>query len=217
MRMLRGLRGLRGLRKRGAILVVSCLTSLVLGCDRRQSVADKPTAVTVTNVVEVAREVVVTNMVTLTVTNVVVERREPERVLSARRTAPYRVSAGNLDEATLRKLVSEAGARTVECEGGAVALVEASDRAVKALRGVADVEALSAEGKVAADAGEDVRVVPLSSIDASAVAQAIRGLGGEVVQVVTVGKPAVRAKLSYAAIHKLAERGDVRRIERDKK
>ena len=198
--------------------LVLCLLAAV-GCDRRQSAAGLPASVTVTNVVEVSREVVVTNTVTreLTVTNVVTVKREAERVLSGRRTAPYRVSVGKLDEATLRKLVSEAGARTIECEGGAVALVEASDKAVRAMRAVADVEALSAEGKIAADAGENVRIVPLSSIDAAAVTQAVRELGGEVVQVVTVGSPAVRAKISYAAIRKLAERGDVRRIERDGK
>ena len=207
---------MRRLRGVEAILVVSCLASLVLGCDRRQSTAVEPVAVTVTNVVEVTREVVFTNTVTLTVTNAVIEKREPVRVLSGRRTAPYRVSAEKLDEATLRRLVSESGARTVTCEAGAVALVEASDKAVKAIRRVADVEPLSAEGKIAADAGENVRVVPLSSIDAAAVTQAIRELGGEVVQVVTVGAPMVRAKLSYVAIRKLAERGDVRRIERDK-
>ena len=198
--------------------LVLCLLAAV-GCDRRQSAADLPASVTVTNVVAVTREVVVTNTVTreLTVTNVVTVKREAERVLSGRRTAPYRVSVGKLDEATLRKLVSEAGARTIECEGGAVALVEASDKAVRAMRAVADVEALSPESKVAVDAGEDVRIVPLSSIDAAAVTRAVRELGGEVVQVVTVGNPAVRAKISYTAIRKLAERGDVRRIERDGK
>ena len=207
---------MRGLE---AILVVSCLASFVLGCDRQQSVAGLPSAVTVTNVVEVMREVVVTNTVTreLAVTNVVVEKREPERVLSGRRTAPYRVSAGNLDEPTLRRMVSNAGARVIECENGAVALVEASDKAVAALRRVVDVEPLSAEGKVATDAGENVKVFPLSSIDASALATAIRGLGGKIVQVTTVGRPVVRAKISYSAIRKLAERGDVRRIERDEK
>ena len=198
--------------------LVLCLLAAV-GCDRQQSTAVGAVAVTVTNVVEVTREVVVTNTVTreLTVTNVVIEKRAPVRILSGRRTAPYRVSAGRLDEATLRKLISETGARTIMCEGGAVALVEASDKAVKAIRRVADIEPLSVEGKVAADAGEDVRIVPLSSIDAAAVTQAIRELGGEVVQVVTVGAPMVRARLSYVAIRKLAERGDVRRIERDKK
>ena len=205
---------MRGLRE---FLLVACLVAIAVGCDRQQSTAVEPAVVTVTNVVEMTREVVVTNAVTLTVTNVVVERREPVRVLSGRRTAPYRVSAGRLDEATLRKLMSDSGARTITCEAGAVALVEASDKAVKAIRRVADIEPLSVEGKVAADAGEDVRIVPLSSIDAAAVTQAIRELGGEVVQVVTVGAPMVRARLSYVAIRKLAERGDVRRIERDKK
>ena len=196
-------------------LLVACLVAIAVGCDRQQSTAVEPAVVAVTNVVEVTREVVVTNAVTLTVTNVVIEKREPVRVLSGRRTAPYRVSAGKLDEATLRKLVSESGARTITCEAGAVALVEASDKAAKALRGVVDVEALSPEGKIAADAGESVRIVPLSSIDAAAVTRAVRELGGEIVQVVTVGSPAVRAKLSYTVIRKLAERGDVRRIERD--
>ena len=192
---------------------------IAVGCDRRQSTAAENAVVTVTNVVEVTREVVVTNTVTreLTVTNVVVEGREPERVLSGRRTAPYRVSAGKLDEAALRRIVSDAGARVIECEDGAVALVEASDKAVAALRRVVNAEQLSAEGKVAVDAGECVRVLPLSSIDAAAVSAAIRALGGEIVQVVTVGRPVVRARISYSAIRKLAERGDVRRIERDDK
>ena len=195
------------------------LVSIAVGCDRQQSTAVERATVTVTNVVEVTREVVVTNTVTVatTVTNVVIEKREPERVLSGRRTAPYRVSAGKLDEAALRRIVSDAGARVIECEDGAVALVEASDKAAAALRRVANAELLSAEGKIAADAGENVKVLPLSSIDAAAVSAAIRAAGGEIVQVVTVGRPAVRAKLSYSAIRKLAERGDVRRIERDAK
>ena len=195
------------------------LVSIAVGCDRQQSTAVERATVTVTNVVEVTKEVVVTNTVTVTttVTNVVIEKREPERVLSGRRTAPYRVSAGKLDEAALRRIVSDAGARVIECEAGAVALVEASDKAAAALRRVANAELLSAEGKIAADAGENVKVLPLSSIDAAAVSAAIRAAGGEIVQVVTVGRPAVRAKLSYSAIRKLAERGDVRRIERDAK
>ena len=196
---------------------VSCLASFVLGCDRQLSTTAEPPVVTVTNVVEVTREVVVTNEVTLTVTNVVVERREPVRVLSSRKTAPYAVSAAALDEATLRRIISDAGARTISCSGGAVALVEASDRAVKALRRVTTVEAVSVEGKVAADAGENVRVIPVSSIDSAAVAAAIRAAGGEVVQVVTVGSPAIRARVPYSVIRKLAERGDVRSIERDEK
>ena len=202
--------------RRLEVLVLCALS--VVGCGREEPVASAKGPVTVTNVVEVTREVVVTNTVTreLTMTNVVIERREPERVLSGRRTAPYRVSVGNLDEPTLRKMISNAGARVIECENGAVALVEASERAVATLRQVANAELLSAEGKNASDAGERVKVIPLSSIDAAAVVAAIRGLGGEIVQVTTVGSPVVRAKISYSAIRKLAERGDVRRIERDK-
>ena len=197
---------------------VLCLLSLVLGCGREQQpTAVEPTVVTVTNVVETVREVAVTNTVTLTVTNVVVEKREPERVLSSRKTAPYAVSAAALDEAALRRIISDAGARAISCSGGAVALVEASDKAVKALRRVTSVEAVSTESKISPDAGENVRIVPVSSIDSAAVAAAIRAAGGEIVQVVTVGSPAIRARVPYSVIRKLAERGDVRSVERDEK
>ena len=196
---------------------VLCPLSLVLGCGREGTEVAAPAAVTETNVVETVREVVVTNTVTLTVTNVVVERREPQRVLSSRKTAPYAVSAAALDEAALRRIISDAGARAISCSGGAVALVEASDRAVKALRRVTTVEALSVEGKVAADAGGNVRIIPVSSIDSAALAAAIRAAGGEIVQVVTVGNPVIRARVPYSTIRKLAERGDVRSVERDEK
>ena len=199
-------------------VLVLCVLSFV-GCDRGNAPVAEKGPVTVTNIVETVREIVVTNTVLreVVVTNVVIEKREPERVLSGRRTAPYRVSAGSLDEETIRKVASNAGARVIECESGVVALVEASDKAVAALRRVVSAEPLSATGKIASDAGENVKVFPLSSIDAAAVATAIRGLGGSIVQVTTVGTPVVRAKISYSAIRKLAERGDVRRIERDEK
>ena len=180
-------------------------------------VAEDRAVVTVTNVVEMTREVVVTNAVTLTVTNVVVERREPERILSARKTAPYAVSAKNLRAVQLRKLLTDAGVRVIACDPGAVALVEASDKMVKGLSSVADVRPLGAADKIAADAGERVRIVPLSTIDAAPVAAAVRELGGEVLQVVTVGNPVVRAKMECSSIRKLAGRGDVRCIERDEK
>lgn len=185
----------------------------LVGCAREPVAASCPKPVTVTNVIEQIREVAVTNVVT--VTNAVVERRAPERILSGRKTAPYLLAAPSFDVAQLRKLASDSAARVIECQEGAVALVEASDRAVDLLRVVVSVKALEPSDKVRADVGECVRIVPLSSIDASAVTQAVRDLGGEVVQVVAVGRPAIRAKVSCQAIHKLAERGDVRLIERD--
>ena len=199
-------------------VLVFCLTSLVLGCDRGEAPA-VPSPVVVTNVVTVTREVTVTNVVakTVTVTNVVVEKREPERILSARKTAPYVVSAKSLTPEQLLKLLSDTGVRVITCDSGAVALAEARDKAVGALRGVVGISPLASEDKIAADMGTNVRIVPLSSIDAAAVAKAVRELGGEVVQVVTVGSPAVRAKMSYPLVCKLAERGDVRRIERDER
>lgn len=199
---------------RGVALVL-CLLSLV-GCDRGdgRSASAPDASVTVTNVVESVRTVSVTNVVTVVITNVV-ERKTAEPVLSARRTAPYAVSAGGLTATQLLKLLSSSGARMITCDPGAVALVEASEKAVRSLSSVAVVHPLGPADKIAADAGEEVRIVPLSSIDLSAVAEAVRVLGGEVRQVVAVGKPAVRAKMSYGSIRKLAERGDVRRIERD--
>ena len=200
------------------IVFVFCLASLVLGCDRGEGPAVS-SPVTVTNVVTVTREVTVTNVIakTVTVTTVVVEKRQPERILSARKTAPYVVSAKALTATQLQKVLSGSGARVVSCDPGAVALVEASDKAVRALRGVVGIAPLLPEDKIAVDVGENVSIVPLSSIDAAAVAKAVRELGGEIVQVVTVGSPAVRAKMSYPLVCKLAERGDVRRIERDEK
>jgi len=171
--------------------------------------------VVVTNFIERVREVAVTNVVTVTVTNIV--KVVPERILSARKTAPYVVSSADLDEARLRRFLSDAGARVIGCGGGSVALVEASGRVVAGLGAVTCVKALAPEDKIAPDAGESVCVTPLSFIDVAAVVKAVRELGGEVTQVATVGHPRVRAKLSYSAIRKLAVRGDVRRIERDGK
>jgi len=199
-------------------LIAAGLSSAALlalvGCDKA---AESPSAspVIVTNFVETIRSVVVTNVVTEVVTNVIIERKAAEPVLSARRTAPYVVSAGGLTATQLMKLLSSSGARMITCDPGAVALVEASDKAVKSLSAVAVVHPLGVSDKIAADVGEDVRIVPLSSIDLTAVSEAVRALGGEIRQVVAVGKPAVRARMSYVAVRKLAERGDVRRIERD--
>ncbi len=210
---------MRRLRSYKAILVAACLAVLAVGCDRRQSSAVGPTAVTVTNVVEVVREVVVTNVVmrTVAITNVIEVRREPVRILSARKTAPYLVAAKAFDAVQLRKLASDSAVRVVECRDGVVAVVEATDAAAKLLSAATTVVPLGVEAKIAAEVGEDVRVVPLSSIDVASVTEAVRALGGEIVQVVTAGVPAVRAKMSYPAIRKLAERGDVRRVERDGK
>lgn len=199
-----------------ALGVVLCLLAIV-GCDK----GEVPSVVTVTNVVETTRTVMVTNVVTVTctvtnsvtVTNII--KRVPERVLSARKTAPYAVASSVLDEARFRRFLSDAGTRVIECSSGAIALVEASDKVVSSLDSSICVKALAPEDKIATDAGEHVCVIPLSFIDTESVVKAIRNLGGEVSQVMTVGQPRIRAKISYSVIHKLAARGDVRRIERD--
>ena len=204
-------------RRHGIPVGILCLLAVV-GCDRPQSEdIPRPIAVVVTNVVEIRREIVVTNTVTETVTNIVVEKRVAPSVFSARKTAPYLVSARSLTATQLRKVLSESSARIITCDPGAVAVVEATEKIAKDLRGLVHVLPISPDDKVAVDAGAQVRVVPLSSIDLAVVAESIRALGGEVVQVTSAGNPAVRAKMSYSAIRKLAERGDVRRIERDDK
>ena len=173
--------------------------------------------VPLTNLVEVVRETVVTNTVTLT--NVVVVRKVEPRELSLRKTAPYSVVGKSLSVGQLRKLAAAAGARVIECESASVALVEASDTAVGNLRAgtVLSVYPLAADDKIAADAGGNVRIIPMSAIDLAAIANAIRSCGGEIFQVIASGSPAIRAKVSFAAMKKLAGRGDVRRIERDGK
>lgn len=169
-----------------------------------------------TNVVDVLREVVVTNVVTVTnAVEVRAARAENRPSLTARKTAPYLVQAKAMTPDQLRKLLSGAAARVVTCESGALALVEASDRVIRSVESFADVRPLLSVDKIAAGVGERVRVVPLSSIDTAPIAAAIGTLGGEVVRVDKNGSPAVIAKMSNATIRKLAERGDVRRIERE--
>lgn len=112
----------------------------------------------------------------------------------------------------------------VSCDPGAVAVVEAPDAVVASLRtgGVMGLQELRPEDKAVPGVLEgssvrSVRIMPLSSIDIGAVVAAVRDLGGELVQVVASGTPAVRAKVSGAAVRSLAARSDVRSIERDEK
>jgi len=188
---------------------------MLSGCGERSEEAVK--VVTVTNVIESVCEVVVTNRVVVTVTNRVEVQCAPERVLSSRKTAPYAVSSQTLDAEGLRKVLSNAGARVIECGNGSVALVEASDKAVGAatMGGVVIARELTAADKIVSGADGDVRVMPVSTIDLRNVADAIRAEGGKVVQIFAVGKPSIRAKLAGEALRKIAVRGDVRRIERD--
>lgn len=200
-------------------VTVLCLLALVLGCDRGgDAVAPKARETWVTNVVTQTRELVVTNVVTVTktVTNVIAVR-PAEPVLSARKTSPYRLFSDSLDETQLRKVASDFGMRVLTCERGSIALVEAQTNAAASARAAVGVQALGADDKLSPDVGEDVRLVPMSFIDCAAVAEAVRAAGGEVVQVVTEQKPSVRAKVPFSQIRKLAGRGDVRRIERDRK
>lgn len=216
-----GLASLRVSGRAGAVVLgLACLC----GCGGGDAVPVP--AVAVTNRVTVT--VTVTNTVTVTehvtVTNTVIERREPERALTARKTAAYLVSTRNMGMEQLRKLLSASGARLLACEPGALATVEAPDGVVDALRvgGVVDVRELTVADKTTAElrsakAPVPVRIVPLSSIDVAAVTAAVREAGGELVQVVTSGSPAIRAKLDGVSICKLAGRADVRRMERDGK
>ena len=168
-----------------------------------------------TNVVTLTQNVTVTNVVTVVVTNVVDETLP--RVPSVRGTAPYAVTSSSLDAARLARFLSDNGARVLECGPGAVAVVEASSRAVSAIRagGVVSLHALFPQDKVAADAGSRVRIVPLSSIDVGCVSGAVEAAGGRVLGATSSGRPVVRAELSYRGVRELAGRGDVRRIERD--
>lgn len=197
----------------GATLVAGCGDGAAPVPEPAVPAPDRPQVVTLTNFVE--RTVTITNAVT--VTNVVWERREVPRRLSARKTAPYWVSSLSLRGAELRKYIQGTGARILSCDPGAMALVEAPDSVVAALKtgGTLNVHALSAEEKLAPALGAAVRIVPMSFLDCTAVAEEVRCLGGEVLEVVTAGQPAVCAKMSKESARELAARGDVRRIERN--
>lgn len=199
-----------------------------VGCDEKPPMVDfpeeKPPVAEATDRSLDKREVVITNVVTVVTTNVVVEKRVvceqrcvEEVVLSPRKTAPYLVSASSLRASELQQLLREGGARIIECDPGAVAIVEAPAKVVENLKvgGVLHVRDLSGEEKRVGDVGENVKITPLSSIDAKGVADAVRTLGGELKQVVAVGQPAIRAKLSREAVEKVSKLGSVLKIERD--
>lgn len=200
---------------------LACLS----GCGRETDAPVAVREVVRTNLVE--RVVTVTNVVTTisVVTNVVqVPEVKEKPPLSARKTAPYHVSARHLGPVQMRSLLVAAGARVLECESASVAVVEAPDAVVSALKvgDVMRVDRLRREDKLPAVMPDGatvmgVRIIPLSSFDLPRVVAAVREAGGELVQVISGGGSVVRAKMSAASICQFAERNDVRRIERDEK
>lgn len=184
--------------------------------------------VSVTNLTEL----VVTNSVT--VTNVV-ELLPPPRVLSMRKTAPYRVVSGSLTPEMLREELAKSGVRVLVSAPASVALVEASDAMVAEVKGVAGldlVEPLTPAEKISPGvlsakpetAGKGlvpvlvpVVIRPMSSIDVGAIAKAVKDAGGEAVAEIVAGRPLVRATVAEQVVSELARRGDVRQIERDVK
>lgn len=195
----------------------SVLPGLVLvlgfvGCDRSQ-----PPAVVVTNVVDVVREVVVTNSVT--VTNVVTERIEPMSARTVRRTAPYVVSSSVLSHRQLRDALTAGAARVLTMER--TATVEANDRILSALAekcaGTVSIRPLGPATKTGcgAEVGGHVIVRPVSQLDIPAVGAAVRKCGGEVVSELKVeGKTSLVCKMSREAVGEVAARPDVWSIER---
>lgn len=209
--------------------------ALALVCPRRdcpgrgECAAPQPAApsapVEVTNVVSVVETV--TNAVTVAVTNVVAAV-PPPRVLSRRKTAPYEVVCEVMPPERLRLALSKAGARAISVSAGSVAVVEANDRAVAALKGegVFRVAAVSPESKVAhgllplrpgaepsAEVSRHVRVVPVSAIDVGEISSAVTALGGTFEAVLEEGRPVVKAVVSEKGVLELARRGDVLRVE----
>lgn len=182
----------------------------------------------VTNVTEV----VVTN--TVTVTNAV-ELPPPPRVLSMRKTAPYRVVSGSLTPEVLRETLSKHGARVLTAAPASEALVEANDAMVSSMASdlaLYRVEPLAPEEKIASGVlsanpeseGKSLVPVtvpivirPMSSIDVGSIATAVKRLGGEATAEIVSGRPLVRATVSEQAVLELARRGDVRQIERNVK
>lgn len=168
-----------------------------------------------------ARQVVVTNVVTVTktvvVTNAVEAKAARPVALSIRKTCPCAVWTDAMGAAALRKFLQEAGARVMDARIGSVASIEAPEKVIDELRsgGLVKVAPILPEEKIAAEAGDDVRIVPVSSIDCAAIAEAVRELGGELKSVVSAGSPVIRAHVDLPKQRKLAERGDVFAIRRD--
>ena len=196
------------------VFLISLAISLLLvcGCDRAS-----PAPVVTTNVVEVVREVVVTNAVT--VTNVVCERREPNRALTVRKTAPYVISSAVLTHRQLRDALTAGSARVLSLERSAV--VEANERILSKIAescaGTVSVRPLGAAAKVCrgAETGGRVVVRPVSSLDRVAVTEAVTKAGGTVVsELPASGSVALVCKLSGKAVLEMAARPDVWLIER---
>ena len=188
------------------------LSFVLVGCDRPQ-----PSAVVVTNVVDVVREVVVTNSVT--VTNVVTARIDPASARTVRQTAPYVVSSSVLSHRQLRDALTAGAARVLTLER--TATVEANDRILSALAeksaGTVSIRPLGAATKVArgAESGGHVIVHPVSQLDLMAVKAAVKQSGGEVVSELPVaGKSALVCKMSRESVGEVASRPDVWLIER---
>lgn len=189
------------------------LLSLVfLGCDRLQ-----PSTVVVTNSVTVTREVVVTNAVT--VTNVVIERREPLKALTVRSTAPFLVSSSVLSHRQLKDALTVGAARVLSLDRTAV--VEANEKILSAIAekgaGTVSIRPLGVEAKLVrgAEAGGRVIVRPVSAMDRSAVVEAVKCLGGEILSASHVEEQgALVCKLSRKAVLDMAARPDVWSIER---
>ena len=182
------------------------------GCDRAPSAP-----VVATNVVEVVREVVVTNAVT--VTNVVYERQGRGKALTVRKTAPYLVSSAVLTHRQLRDALTAGSARVLSQERSAV--VEANEKILSKIEascaGTVSIRPLGAATKLSrgAETGGRVVVRPVSSLDLASVAAAVKSLGGAVVSELPVeGSVALVCKLSERALLELAARPDVWLIER---
>ena len=190
-----------------------CLAALLVGCGSERE--DVVLEVSLTNLVTVTETVTITNTVTLTVTNFVECVREQVVPRSSRKSAPYVVSTTSFRGSELRKFLQSAGARIIECNPGARALVEAPEKVVKEMRrgGLVTVSELSTADKLSEDLPTDgeVEVVirPLSTIDCAAVAEAVKTAGGSLEQIVTVGSASIRARVPAQKLSILAERGDV--------
>ena len=186
---------------------LAALLAVVAGCGKDSANGDASKVVVVTN--EIVRYVAVTNFVEAAPPG------NPHR-LSLRKTMPYVVTSDTLAGERLATSLSAAGARVVSIATVEKAIVEATDRAAEAIRdgGLCAIRALAPEEKLHGVAGGGaVKIIPLSSIDAGPISSAVKKLGGEPVAEIVGGRTEIRAELSHEDILKLAERGDVRKLE----
>ena len=149
------------------------------------------------------------------------------RGISRRGTAPFVLVSRTRVNGAVRRRAAACGARVSGAIPPFGLVVEAGPSALNRLRAEGTflaAVAMTAEDKIAPSlrremlASKEARIaitaIPLLPEDASGIAASLASMGGEAQEVSTKGRGVIRATIPVENVGKLAERGDVRWIER---